>query len=145
MTLGAATEFDDLEVGAIITKTELRVTREDLVRYAGASGDFNPIHFDDTVAAGEGLPGVLCQGMLTVALALQTVTEWLGDPTAVLSYETRFTRPVVVDSVHGTELSISAKIGQLDRTERTARIDLTVSAGDQRVLGKTHVRLALPS
>ena len=145
MTLGTALRFDELEVGAVIAKTELTVTRNDLVRYAGASGDFNPIHYDDAVAAGEGLPGVLCQGMLTAALALQTVTEWLGDPTAVVSYETRFTRPVVVDPVHGAVLSVSAKVSHLEKLGRIARIDLTVSVGDRRVLGKTHVRLAFSS
>jgi len=145
MTLGTALRFDELEVGAIIAKTELTVTREDLVRYAGASGDFNPIHFDDAVAAGEGLPGVVCQGMLTAALALQAVTEWVGDPTAVVSYETRFTRPVVVGPVHGITLSVVARVGLLDKAERTARIDLTVSVGNRRVLGKTQVRLAFSS
>lgn len=145
MTLGTALRFDELEVGAVIAKTEMTVTRSDLVRYAGASGDFNPIHYDDVVAAGEGLPGVLCQGMLTAALALQTLTERLGDPTVVVSYETRFTRPVVVDPMYGAVLSVSAKVGHLDEAERTARIDITVSVDDRRVLGKTQVRLAFSS
>lgn len=144
MRLGATTQFDDLELGAIVAKADVTVTRGDLVRYAGASGDFNPIHFDDAVAAGEGLPGVLCQGMLTAALALQTVVDWIGDPTAVVVYETRFTRPVVVDPVNGAELSISAKVARLDETERTARIDITVSSGSRTVLGKTqtHIRFS---
>lgn len=145
MTLGTARRFDELEAGAIIAKTELTVTRNDLVRYAGASGDFNPIHYDEVVAAGEGLPGVLCQGMLTAALALQTVTEWLGDPTAVVSYETRFTRPVVVDPMHGAVLSVSARVARRDEAERIARIDITVSVDDRRVLGRTQVRLAFSS
>jgi len=144
MMPGKAIQFDDLELGAIVAKADVTVTREDLVRYAGASGDFNPIHFDDVVAAGEKLPGVLCQGMLTGALALQAVVDWIGDPTAVVSYETRFTRPVVVDSVNGAELSISAKVARLDGVERTARIDIAVSSGARSVLGKTqaHIRFS---
>ncbi|MCZ4587708.1 MaoC/PaaZ C-terminal domain-containing protein [Rhodococcus opacus] len=135
--------FDDLEVGAIVAKADLPVTRDDLVRYAGASGDFNPIHFNDAVAASAGLPGVLAHGMLTAALGLQVVADWVVDPTAVVSYETRFTRPVVVDQVEGAVLSISAKVARLDDEERTARIDVTVSAEDQKVLGKTQVHIKL--
>ncbi|ELB88920.1 beta-hydroxyacyl-[acyl-carrier- protein] dehydratase subunit [Rhodococcus wratislaviensis IFP 2016] len=135
--------FDDLEVGAIVAKAGLPVTRDDLVRYAGASGDFNPIHFNDAVAASAGLPGVLAHGMLTAALGLQVVADWVVDPTAVVSYETRFTRPVVVDQVEGAVLSISAKVARLDDEERTARIDVTVSAEGQKVLGKTQVHIKL--
>ncbi|CAG7635996.1 MaoC/PaaZ C-terminal domain-containing protein [Rhodococcus opacus] len=135
--------FDDLEVGAIVAKADLPVTRDDLVRYAGASGDFNPIHFNDAVAASAGLPGVLAHGMLTAALGLQVVADWVVDPTAVVSYETRFTRPVVVDQVEGAVLSISAKVARLDDEERTARIDVTVSAEGQKVLGKTQVHIKL--
>ena len=136
--------FADLEVGAVVAKADLTVTRDDLVRYAGASGDFNPIHFSDAVAATAGLPGVLAHGMLTAGLGLQVVADWVGDPTAVISYETRFTRPVVVDQVKGAELSISAKVARLDDEERTARIDVTVSAEGQKVLGKTqaHVKFS---
>lgn len=133
--------FVDLEVGAVVAKADLTVTRDDLVRYAGASGDFNPIHFSDVTAASAGLPGVLAHGMLTAALGLQVVADWVGDPTAVISYETRFTRPVVVDEAKGAELSISAKVARLDDEERTARIDVTVSVEGQKVLGKTQAHL----
>ena len=133
--------FDDLEVGAVVVKTDVTVTRNDLVRYAGASVDLNPIHFDDAAAARAGLPGVLAHGMLTAALALQPVVDWIGDPTAVVSYETRFTRPVVVDRIDGAVLSICAKVARLDAATRTARIDITVTCDDRRVLGKTHVLL----
>lgn len=145
MTFGITTRFGDLEVGVIVAKTDLTITREDLVRYAGASGDFNPIHFNDAVAESEGLPGVLAHGMLTAALAMQVVVDWIGDPSAVVSYETRFTRPVVVDRVDGADLSISAKVARLDDVARTARIDITVSSGGQKVLGKTQAHIAFPS
>lgn len=133
--------FEDLEVGEIVAKVDLTVTREDLVRYAGAAGDFNPIHFNDAVAAEVGLPGVLAHGMLTAALAVQAVSDWIGDPTAIISYETRFTRPVLVDPLTGADLSISAKVARLDEDERTARIDITVTTAGQKVLGKTQARL----
>jgi len=133
--------FEDLEVGEIVAKVDLTITREDLVRYAGAAGDFNPIHFNDAVAAEVGLPGVLAHGMLTAALAVQAVSDWIGDPTAIISYETRFTRPVLVDPLTGADLSISAKVARLDEDERTARIDITVTTAGQKVLGKTQARL----
>ncbi|MGN6409242.1 MAG: MaoC/PaaZ C-terminal domain-containing protein, partial [Curtobacterium sp.] len=68
-----------LEVGTVVAEREVHITRDSLVRYAGASGDFNPIHYRDDVAASVGLPGVLAHGMLTMGLAVQPVAEWLGD------------------------------------------------------------------
>ncbi|MFD4295198.1 MaoC/PaaZ C-terminal domain-containing protein [Rhodococcus sp. NPDC058505] len=140
---GTAVDFAGLEIGAIVAKSDLTVTREDLVRYSGASGDTNPIHYNDTVAASVGLPGVLAHGMLTAGLALQVVIDWIGDPTAVTSYETRFTRPVVVDPIDGADLVVAVKVARLDPETRTARLDVTVTCGGQTVLGKTqaHVRL----
>lgn len=73
-----------------------RVTRADLVRYAGASGDFNPIHWSDRFATKVGLPGVIAHGMFTMALVGRAITEWAGSPDAVVEYGVRFTRPVVV-------------------------------------------------
>lgn len=142
MTAGIAPAFADLEIGTVVAKKDLTVTREDLVRYSGASGDTNPIHHNDAVAASVGLPGVLAHGMLTAGLALQVVVDWIGDPTAVTSYETRFTRPVVVDALAGADLTVAAKLARLDPESRTARLDVTVTCGGQTVLGKTqaHVR-----
>lgn len=135
--------FADLELGAIVVKSELTVSREDLVRYAGASGDTNPIHYNDAVATQVGLPGVLAHGMLTAGLALQAVVDWIGDPSLVVAYETRFTRPVVVDPVDGADLSVSVKVGRLDVEARTARLDVTVAHGGQTVLGKTQAQVRL--
>jgi acyl dehydratase len=135
--------FDDLAVGDVVAEREFPLTRDSLVRYAGASGDFNPIHYRDDVAASVGLPGVLAHGMLTMGLAVQPVVDWAGDPGRIADYQVRFTRPVVVDPVDGATVAVSAKVGQLDADARVARIDLTVKLGDDTVLGKAQVRVAL--
>lgn len=145
MTPFAVPVFENLQIGMVVAKSDLALTRADLVRYAGASGDVNPIHYNDAVALEVGLPGVLAHGMLTAGLAVQVVVDWVCDPTIVVAYETRFTRPVVVDQVHGAELSISAKVARLDAVERTARIDVTVSSGGRTVLGKTQATVVFPS
>nr|WP_271209088.1 MaoC/PaaZ C-terminal domain-containing protein [Rhodococcus wratislaviensis]GLK33541.1 acyl dehydratase [Rhodococcus wratislaviensis] len=130
-------------VGDVVAKATHTVTRDSLVRYAGASGDFNPIHYRDDVAAAAGLPGVLAHGMLTAGLALQPVIDWLGDATRILGYETRFTRPVVVDPEIGADLDIIATVAHIEPGTATARIDLTVSCAGRAVLGKTRVLVTL--
>ncbi|KZE91929.1 MaoC/PaaZ C-terminal domain-containing protein [Microbacterium sp. TNHR37B] len=130
-----------LEIGSVVAERSVHLTRESLVRYAGASGDFNPIHYRDDVAERVGLPGVLAHGMLTMGLAVETIVEWLGDSGRILEYGVRFTRPVVVDAENGADLTVVAKVGALD--EQAARIDLTVSHGDTVVLGKAQVRVRL--
>jgi acyl dehydratase len=131
-----------LEVGAVVAEREVHLTRDALVRYAGASGDFNPIHYRDDVAAAVGLPGVLAYGMLTMGLAVQPVSEWLGDRGWVASYGVRFTRPVVVDPEQGATVTVVAVVGTLDDAGRPQRIDLTVTAAGQTVLGKARVTVA---
>ena len=132
-----------MNVGDIIAERTVHLTRESLVRYAGASGDFNPIHYRDDVAASVGLPGVLAHGMLTMGLAVQPVVDWAGDPARVADYQVRFRRPVVVDPVEGAELAVVAKVGQLDAETQLARIDLTVRFEGDTVLGKAQVRVSL--
>lgn len=127
-------------VGQRIAQRTVRLTRESLVRYAGASGDFNPIHYRDDVAARVGLPGVLAHGMLTMGLASSVVVEALGDPALVLDYGVRFTRPVVVHPEQGAEVAVVATVGAVD--EESARIDLTVTCQDATVLGKAQLRVA---
>ncbi|MFF2389216.1 MaoC family dehydratase [Agromyces sp. NPDC058104] len=139
----AAPDFASLAVGDVVAGREFPLTRDSLVRYAGASGDFNPIHYRDDVAASVGLPGVLAHGMLTMGLAVQPVVDWAGDPGRVADYQVRFTRPVVVDPEQGALVTVSAKVGQLDEAATVARIDLTVKLGDDTVLGKAQVRVAL--
>ena len=135
--------FDELAVGDVVADREFPLTRDSLVRYAGASGDFNPIHYRDDVAASVGLPGVLAHGMLTMGLAVQPVVDWVGDPGRIADYQVRFTRPVVVDPTDGATVTVSAKVGQLDEAATVARIDLTVKLGDDTVLGKAQVRVDL--
>ena len=136
-------DFDALAVGDVVAEREFHLTRDALVRYAGASGDFNPIHYRDDVAAAVGLPGVLAHGMLTMGLAVQPVVDWAGDPGRVTDYQVRFTRPVVVDPEAGADVSVTAKVGQLDAEARTVRIDLTVTFEGATVLGKAQVRVVL--
>ncbi|MFT4214706.1 MAG: MaoC/PaaZ C-terminal domain-containing protein [Microbacterium sp.] len=133
------TDVTSLEVGTVIVERTVHLTRESLVRYAGASGDFNPIHYRDDVAAAVGLPGVLAHGMLTMGIAASAVVDALGDAGRVLEYGVRFTRPVVVDAADGADLRVSAKVGALD--DETARIDLTVTFGETTVLGKAQLRV----
>ena len=124
-------------VGDVVAERTVHLTRESLVRYAGASGDFNPIHYRDDVAERVGLPGVLAHGMLTMGLAVETVVPWLGDAGRIV--DVRFTRPVVVDAESGADVVVAATVGQVD--DEFLRIDLTVSAGETTVLGKAQVRV----
>ena len=130
-----------LTVGDVVAERSVHLTREALVRYAGASGDFNPIHYRDDVAASVGLPGVLAHGMLTMGLAVETIVPWLGDAGRIVEYGVRFTRPVVVDAEEGADLHVVAAVGAL--TDAEARIDLTVTAAETTVLGKAQVRVRL--
>ena len=139
----AAPDFDGLTVGDVVAERSFPLTRDSLVRYAGASGDFNPIHYRDDVAQQVGLPGVLAHGMLTMGFAVQPVVDWVGDPGRIRDYQVRYTRPVVVDPEAGAEVAVAARVGQLDAEARVARIDLTVKVGDDTVLGKAQVRVSL--
>lgn len=132
---------DTLTVGEIVAETTFSITRDSLVRYAGASGDFNAIHYRDDVATGVGLPGVLAHGMLTMGFAIQPVVDWIGDSGRVLDYQVRFTRPVVVDALAGASVTVVAKVGTVE--EGVARIDLTVTFDNQTVLGKAQARVSL--
>ena len=131
----------DLTVGEVIVERTVHLTRESLVRYAGASGDFNPIHYRDDVAAAVGLPGVLEHGMLRMGLAVQTIVPWLGDVGRILDCGVRFTRPVVVEPEAGADVGIVAKVGAVD--DESARIDLTVTHAGATVLVKAQVRIRL--
>lgn len=128
-------------VGEVVAERSVHLTRESLVRYAGASGDFNPIHYRDDVAAAVGLPGVLAHGMLTMGIAVGALADALGDSGRVAEYGVRFTRPVVVDPETGADLHVSAKVGAVD--DDIARIDLTVTFAETTVLGKAQVRVRL--
>ncbi len=111
-----------------------RVTRGDLVRYAGASGDFNPIHWSDRVARSVGLPGVIAHGMYTFALASRAVASWVGDPAGIVSVTARFTKPVVVpDDDEGAAVTVAGRVTSV--ADGLATIELTVTHEDLKVLG----------
>ncbi|SCL13462.1 Acyl dehydratase [Micromonospora rhizosphaerae] len=121
-----------------------RVTRADLVRYAGASGDFNPIHWSDRIATKVGLPGVIAHGMFTMALVGRAVTRWAGAPDAVVDFGVRFTRPVAVpDDDQGTEIEVSAVVKELTEDGLT-RLDVTATCLGEKVLSQARATIRTP-
>ncbi|MFF9017555.1 MaoC family dehydratase [Streptomyces sp. NPDC014870] len=136
--------YDDVEVGTELPAATFPVTRATLVRYAGASGDFNPIHWNEKFAREVGLPDVIAHGMFTMAEAVRVVTDWAGDPASVVEYGVRFTKPVVVpNDDEGALIEVSAKVAaKLD--DGLVRVDLTAMSAGQKVLGMSRavVRLA---
>jgi len=132
-----------VDVGFEIPTVDYHLTRDTLVRYAGASGDFNPIHYRDDIATSVGLPGVLAHGMLTMGVAVQSTVNWVGDAGRILDYQTRFTRPVMVDASAGATISVAGKVAQVDSEAGTARVDLTVTLSGDTVLGKAQVLVRL--
>ena len=133
----------NLTIGQELPSRDFKITRDSLVRYAGASGDFNPIHYRDDFAQAVGLPGVLAHGMLTMGLAVQTVVDFVGDSGKILDYQVRFTKPVLVDAKTGALVSVSAKVIEIDDESKTARIDLTAVCAELTVLGKAQVRVKI--
>lgn len=134
----------NLSVGMDLPGLDLTFTRADLVAYANASGDLNPIHQDEAFAKSVGLPDVIAHGMLTMGRAIQVVTNWVGDPTAVIEYSVRMTRPVVVpDTAEGSVVSFTGKVAQIN-DDGTVQVELGAVFGDVKVLGlaKATVRIA---
>jgi acyl dehydratase len=116
------------------------VTRADLVRYAGASGDFNPIHWNDRTAAAVGLPGVIAHGMFTMALAGRALVAWSGDPGAVIEFGVRFAKPVVVpDDDRGAEVTVGGIVKSV--ADGVAQVELTVTSGGEKVLAQARAKL----
>ena len=141
-------KLEELTVGQEIGTRSIEVTRQDLVKYAGASGDFNPIHWNESFATGVELPGVIAHGMFTMGSAVQLVSDWAGDPAAVVDYQTRFTKPVLVTDTTGTSepgavIEVAGVVGALDAEARSARIDLTVTFAGQKVLMKSQAVVKL--
>ena len=137
-----ATVVDGLEVGTDLPSLTVRFTRERLIRYAGASTDFNPIHYSEHFANQVGLPGVIAHGMLTMGTALRVVTNGGGDPSRVISYAARFTRPVVVpDNSDGVEVQFGGSVSAIDGSLVTVSIE-AISEG-QRVLGAARAEVDL--
>jgi acyl dehydratase len=140
----ASPRYDDTPAGTEIEPRQYQVQRRDLVRYAGASGDFNVIHWNERVATSVGLPNVIAHGMLTMALAGRFLSDWAGDPGAVTEFGVRFSSPVVVpDDDKGALLEVSGIVtGQLDGNR--VSVDVIARSGDAKVLTRAQavVRLA---
>ena len=137
-------KISDVSVGQDLPTLDLAFTRSDLVAYANASGDQNPIHQDEAFATSVGLPDVIAHGMLTMGRAIRVVTDWVGDPTAVVDYSVRMTRPVVVpDTAEGSIVSFTGKVSQIN-DDGTIQVDIGAVFGETKVLGlaKATVRLA---
>ncbi|MDO5533714.1 MAG: MaoC/PaaZ C-terminal domain-containing protein [Propionibacteriaceae bacterium] len=132
-----------IEVSTELPSLELTFTRTDLVRYAGASGDFNPIHHSDHAAHALGLDGVLAHGMLTMGRALRVVTDWVGDPARVVAYGVRFTKPVPVpDDGVGTVVTVNGRVTGV--ADGVATVSIEAVCGEAKVLGSAvaEVRVA---
>jgi acyl dehydratase len=136
-----STLWDGREIGDVLVEDSVELSRDSLVRYAGASGDFNPIHYRDDVAKSVGLEGVLAHGMLTMGLAVAPVTAWLGDRGFVSSFQVRFTKPVYVPADGGVTVVVSVSLAKVDEPiAGSATLALSVTTQDgTTVLGKAFV------
>jgi acyl dehydratase len=141
----AKVAYADVEAGTELPARTFPVDRDRLVRYAGASGDFNPIHWNERFAKEVGLPDVIAHGMFTMAEAARVVTDWTGDPGALVDYSVRFTKPVVVpDDGEGALIEVAAKVAaKLDDEARTVQVDLTVTSAGQKVLSMSRAVVKL--
>ena len=139
----AKISYDEVEVGTELPARSFPVTRATLVQYAGASGDFNPIHWNEKFAKEVGLPDVIAHGMFTMAEAIRVVTDWTGDPAAVVEYGVRFTKPVVVpNDGTGAVIEVTGKVAaKLD--DRRVRVDLVATSGGEKVLGMSRAVVQL--
>lgn len=134
---------DDVQVGDRLPAVTIPVRRKDLVRYAGASGDLNPLHWNERFAKSVGLPDVIAHGMFTMGAAIRCVTAWSGDPGAVVEYGVRFTKPVVVpDDGEGAVIEVGGRVAEKDDDD-TVRVDLTVTSAETKVLGMVRVVVRL--
>ncbi|MGN6475377.1 MAG: MaoC family dehydratase [Mycobacteriales bacterium] len=141
--MGATVSYDDVEVGTELPAQTFQITRATLVMYAGASGDFNPIHWNERTAKAVGLPNVIAHGMCTMAHAGRVVSDWAGDPGAVIEYGVRFSAPVpVADDDTGTTLSVGGRVEEkLDN--RQVAVVLEANANDATVLSKARAVVQL--
>jgi acyl dehydratase len=136
--------MNGVQAGDEIPAQQFHVSRFDLVRYAGASGDFNPIHWNERIAKSVGLPDVIAHGMFTMATAIRVVTDWVGDPGAVVEYGVRFTRPVVVSDPEGATLTVAGRVAGV-REDGLLDVELTATVDGQTVLAKARAVVRPPS
>ena len=141
--MAATVKYDEVEVGTELAEQTFPVQRLNLVMYAGASGDFNPIHWNEQVAKSVGLPDVIAHGMFTMAQGGRFVTDWVGDPGAVLDYGVRFSGMVVVPNEGGTSIVVTGVVEQKLEDNKVV-VGITARVGGQKVLtqAKATVRLA---
>ncbi|MDD2858434.1 MAG: MaoC family dehydratase [Candidatus Nanopelagicales bacterium] len=141
--MSARIAFADVVVGTELPAASYPIDRLTLVKYAGASGDFNTIHWNERIAVEVGLPNVIAHGMLTMAEAVRIVTDWAGDPGSVVEYGVRFTRPVVVpNDDSGVTLEVTAKVTELLEGNRV-KIAITAKFDEQTVLGRAQAVVQL--
>ncbi|MCW2522274.1 MAG: MaoC domain protein dehydratase [Frankiales bacterium] len=133
------------EVGLELPPQSFEIERADMVKYAGASGDFNPIHWSESFAREVGLDNVIAHGMLTMGLVARVATDWTGDPGSVIEYSVRFTRPVVVADGASARLDVTGKVRSVDAETQQAVLDLTAKVNDETVLAKARMTVRLPS
>lgn len=139
----AKVSYDSVEVGTELPPHSFPVTRAMLVQYAGASGDFNPIHWNEKFAREVGLEDVIAHGMFTMAEAICVVTDWAGDPGSVVEYGVRFTKPVVVpNDDKGALIEVSGKVAAL-LDDKRVRVDLTAMSDGKKVLGMSRAVVQL--
>ena len=136
--------YDEVEVGAELPGQTFPVHRVNLVMYAGASGDFNPIHWNERFATAVGLPNVIAHGMFTMAEAARVVSDWVGDPGAIEEYGVRFSRPVVVpDDDRGATSEVTGTVAEKLDGNRV-RVELTARSAGQAVLSRARAVVRLP-
>ena len=139
----ASVNYDDVEVGTALPAQQFQIQRINLVQYCGASGDYNVIHWNERIATSVGLPNVIGHGMFTMAEAGRVVTDWVGDPGAVIEYGVRFSSPVVVpDDDKGATLEVSGTVAEKLEGNRVA-VDLDARVGDSKVLAKARAVVEL--
>lgn len=136
-------QFAEVTEGEALPTRTIPVTRATLVHYAGASGDRNVIHWDERTAQAVGLPDVIAHGMWTMGAAVQVVTDWVGDAGRVVDYGTRFTKPVVVPHDGGNAIEVSGTVTSLDPGTRQATVELSVTSGGDKVLGRCRATVQL--
>jgi acyl dehydratase len=130
-----AQSFDDLKVGDELPAHHTRLSRGDLVNYAGVAGDANPIHWDEDIAKLAGLPDVIAHGMLTMGLGAGFVSAWSGDPGAVTRYAVRLSAPVIVSATEGADIEFSGRIKSLDPASRSGVVVVGAKSGGRKIFG----------
>jgi acyl dehydratase len=139
----AQVSYDDVETGTELEPQTYGVQRIDLVKYCGASGDFNVIHWNERIATSVGLPNVIAHGMFTMAQVGRYVTDWVGDPAAVLDFSVRFSAPVVVpDDDKGATIEVGGKVEEKLDDNRVV-LALTARSGDAKVLTRSRAVVKL--